>query len=209
MGITEEIGRQCRMPQGRFGAFWLRTMNIAHSRLTQWGLRHVKIRESDTILDVGCGGGKTVSDLAKIATEGKVYGIDYSEASVAIATSVNKRYINAGRVEIYHASVESLPFPDDMFDLVTAVETYFFWPDLVNNLKEIRRVLKPGGHLAIVNEAYRDERFEKRNAIFAKAGNFTYHSPDEFYTFLKDAGYSHVQIDVLPAKNWIAATGIK
>jgi len=64
-----------------------------------------------------------------------------------VATSVNQRYINTGRVEILRASVESLPFSDDMFDLVTAVETYYFWPDLVENLKEIRRVLKPGGAL--------------------------------------------------------------
>lgn len=209
MGIVKEIGKQCRIPQGRFGAFWVRTMNIAHSRLTRWGLSHVKISESDTILDVGCGGGKTVKRLAEMTPEGKVYGIDYPEACVAIANSVNRRYINTRHVEILHASVESLPFPDDMVDLVTAVDPHFFWPDLVENLREIRRVLKPGGYLLLINEAYRDDKFEKRNAIFAKAGNFTYHLPDEFKTFLKAAGYSHVQIDVLPDKNWITATGVR
>jgi len=196
------------MPEGRFGAFWARFMNIGHSRLTQWGLNHISINKDDTILDIGCGGGRTVNTLAKIAAEGKVYGIDYSEVSVAVSTSKNKRLIDAGRVKILHASVDSLPFSADMFNLVIAVESCHFWPDLVNNLKEIRRVLKPGGSVIIVNAIYRDERFEKRNSKVARMGDFTYHLPDEFRVFLKDAGYSSIQIEVLENKNWIAVTGI-
>jgi len=196
------------MPEGRFGAFWARFMNIGHSRLTRWGLSHISINKDDTILDIGCGGGRTVNTLAKIAAEGKVYGIDYSEVSVAVSTSINKKLIDAGRVRILHASVDSLPFPDDMFNLVIAVESCHFWPDLVNNLKEIRRVLKPGGSVIIVNGIYRDERFEKRNSKVARMGDFTYHLPDDFRVFLKDAGYSSIQIEVLENKNWIAVTRI-
>lgn len=201
MGIMEKILKQARMPEGRFGAFWARFMNIGHSRLTRWGLSHISINKDDTILDIGCGGGRTVNTLAKIAAEGKVYGIDYSEVSVAVSTSKNKRLIDAGRVKILHASVDSLPFSDDMFNLVIAVESCYFWPDLVNNLKEIRRVLKPGGSVIIVNGIYRDERFEKRNSKLARMGDFTYHLPDEFRVFLKDAGYSSIQIEVLENKN--------
>jgi ubiquinone/menaquinone biosynthesis C-methylase UbiE len=208
MGIMEKILKQDRMPEGRFGAFWARFMNIGHSRLTRWGLSHISINKDDTILDIGCGGGRTVNTLAKIAAEGKVYGIDYSEVSVAVSTSKNKRLIDAGRVKILHASVDSLPFSADMFNLVIAVESCHFWPDLVNNLKEIRRVLKPGGSVIIVNGIYRDERFEKRNSKVARMGDFTYHLPDDFRVFLKDAGYSSIQIEVLEKKNWIAVKGI-
>ena len=208
MGIMEKILKQARMPEGRFGAFWARFMNIGHSRLTRWGLNHISINKDDTILDIGCGGGRTVNTMAKIAAEGKVYGIDYSEVSVAVSTSKNKKLIDAGRVKILHASVDSLPFPDDMFNLVTAVESYHFWPDLINNLKEIRRVLKPGGSVIIVNAIYRDERFEKRNSKLAIMGDFTYHLPDEFRDFLKDAGYSSIKIELLEKKNWIAVKGI-
>jgi len=208
MGIMEKILKQDRMPEGRFGAFWARFMNIGHSRLTRWGLSHISINKDDTILDIGCGGGRTVNTLAKIAAEGKVYGIDYSEVSVAVSTSINKKLIDAGRVRILHASVDSLPFPDDMFNLVIAVESCHFWPDLINNLKEVRRVLKPGGSVIIVNGIYRDERFEKRNSKVAIMGDFTYHLPDEFRIFLKDAGYSSIQIELLEKKNWIAVKGI-
>ena len=191
-----------------FGRLMARGMNYGH-KVAGWGLSHLSINKDDTILDVGCGGGKTVNTIAKITTEGKVYGIDYSEDCVIVASKINKKLIDAGRVEILHASVESLPFPNDFFDLVTAVETYYFWPDLINNLKEIRRVLKPGRSVVLINEAYRYDKFKKRNAKWAKLGDFTYHLPEEFRKFLRDAGYSSVEIDVLESKNWIAVRGTK
>jgi len=207
--IMEKMVKQSRKPTGTFGRFYARSMNYGHSKVTRWGLNHVSINKNDTILDIGCGGGKTVNTLAKTATEGKVYGIDYSEDSVAVASRINRKFIDAGRVEILHASVASLPFPDDLFDLVTVVETYYFFPDLVNNLEEIRRVLKPGGSVTLINEAYRHDKFEKRNAKWARAGDFAYHLPEEFRGFLRDAGYSSIQIDVLESKNWITAIGVE
>ncbi|MBC8275304.1 MAG: class I SAM-dependent methyltransferase [Chloroflexi bacterium] len=209
MGLMEKMMNQCRKPTGTFGRLMARSMNHGHSKVTQWGLGHVSVNKDGAILDVGCGGGKTVNTLANRAAEGKVYGIDYSEACVAVASKTNKRFVDAGRVEILHASVASLPFPDDFFDLVTVVEAYYFFPDLIDNLKEIRRVLKPGGSVMLINECYRHDAFEKRNAKWATAGDFTYHLPEEFREFLTDAGYSSVQIDVLENKNWIAAMGTK
>ena len=97
------------------------------------------------ILDVGCGGGMTVARLAAIATEGKTYGIDYSEASVAASLKANRERIAAGRVEVLLGSASHLPFPDQMFDLVTAVETHYYWPDLNADMREVLRVLKRGG----------------------------------------------------------------
>jgi len=209
MGLMEKMAKQSSKPTGRFGTFYARLMNIGHSKVTRWGLNHVSTNKDDTILDIGCGGGKTVNTLANRATEGKLYGIDYSEDCVAVASKINKKLIDAGRVEIFHASVESLPFPNDSFDLVTAVESYYFWPDLINNLKEIRRVLKPGGSVILINAMYRHEKFERRNANWARMGNFTCYLPEEFRAFLRDAGYSSIQIDVLENKNWITAIGTK
>jgi len=209
MGVMEKIIKQARMPTGRSGSFCARLMNIGHSSVTRWGLSHISINRDDTILDIGCGGGKTVNTLAKIATEGEIYGIDYSEICVAVSTNKNKRLIDAGRVKILHASVVSLPFSDNMFNLVVAVESYYFWPDLINNLREIRRILKPDGSLILINEMYRNERFEKRNSNWARIGDFTYHLPEEFRVFLHYAGYSSIQIEVLENKNWISAVGMK
>jgi len=68
-----------------------------------------------------------------------------------------KKFIETDRVEIEHAFVSSLPYSDNMFNLVSGFETYYFWPDLINDLKEIYRVLKPGGTLVLINEMYRKE----------------------------------------------------
>ena len=71
-----------------------------------------------------------------------ICGIDYSEEMVHLAQKTNKKFVENGHVEIIHGSVSSLPFPDGTFDLVTAFETYYFWPNLIDDLKEIKRVLK-------------------------------------------------------------------
>jgi SAM-dependent methyltransferase len=205
----EKLAKQAGKPTGKFGILFARSMNKGHIPLTMWGLRHVVINKNDVILDIGCGGGKTVQTLATIATEGSIYGIDYSEVSVKVSTAFNRRIVDSGQVKIAHASVESLPFPDNMFDLVTAIETYYFWPDLINNLKEIRRVLKSKGALILINECYRDDRFEKRNSKWAQMGDFVYYLPEEFKAFLEDAGFFRIQIDVLEKNNWITAIGAK
>ena len=62
---------QCQKPRGFFGRFVLWNMNSRHSRVTDWGLAHVSVSERDTILDVGCGGGRTVCKLAAMAAQGK------------------------------------------------------------------------------------------------------------------------------------------
>jgi len=116
----------------------------ASFQIDRLGLSHVTINMTESILDVGCGGGRTISKLAAMASEGKVFGIDYSEDSVAAARRTNARWIDIGRVEIEQGSVSQLPFADDSFDLVTAIETHLFWPDLPNDFRKIFRVLKPG-----------------------------------------------------------------
>src|ERR1700746_521991 len=106
---------QCQNPTGWLGRWMLRNMNSRHSKVTDWGLSKVSIAKQDIILDVGCGGGRTVSKLAAIATQGKVYGIDHSAESVAMAMRTNKQWIGMARVEVGEASVSRFPFSDGAF----------------------------------------------------------------------------------------------
>jgi ubiquinone/menaquinone biosynthesis C-methylase UbiE len=150
MGLISNVLNQCRKPSGWFGRFVLWDMNRYHANVTDWGLQHLAIEQHDTILDVGCGGGRTVHKLAGIATESKVYGLDFTQESVSVSRRTNTRWIQLGRVDIHHGLVSCLPFCEHLFDLVTAVETHFFWPDLVADLHEVLCVLKPGGKLIII-----------------------------------------------------------
>jgi len=93
--------------------------------------------------------------VSSTAMRGKVYGVDYSDESVAATKRTNVRWIDLGRVEIRQGSVSQLPFPDGMFDLVTAVETHFWWPNLPGDMREVFRVVKPGGTLVLIAEIYK------------------------------------------------------
>jgi ubiquinone/menaquinone biosynthesis C-methylase UbiE len=209
MSLIEKFVKQCRKPSGRFGKFVARVMNFGHSGLRRWGLSHVSINPDAIILDIGCGGGKTIKEMATFAPDGKIYGIDYSEDMIQVTKKVNKALIKKGLVEVKHGTVSSLPFIDNMFDLVTAFETVYFWPNLIDDLKEIKRVLKPDGTLLIANEVYKDDKFEKRNTKWARLADMQLHTPDEYKDFLTQAGYRFVEIDKKPSKNRITATAKK
>ena len=202
---------QCSKPTGWLGRFTLWRMNSCHSKLTDWGLKHILIENHRTILDVGCGGGRTVSKLAAIATQGKVFGVDYSEESVAATKRTNAQWIDLGRVEIRHGSVSRLPFPDDMFDLVTAVETHFWWPNLPGDMREVLRVLKPGGTLILIAEIYRgaNTMAAKFAEKYASRTCMTLLSVDEHRELFTSAGYSNVQVIEERDKGWICGVGRK
>jgi len=184
-------------------------MNSSHSGVTDWGLKHVLIEKHFTILDVGCGGGRTIQKLAAIATEGMLYGVDYAKGSVQASRGKNGRLIKAGRVEIRQGSVSQLPFSDDMFDLVTAVETQYYWPDLVNDMKEILRVLKPGGTLLIIAETYKGGRYDKLQRPVMTLLRSAHLSVNGHRELFSAAGYTDVQIFEEYNRGWICGTGRK
>jgi ubiquinone/menaquinone biosynthesis C-methylase UbiE len=214
MSLAHELLRQCGKPTGWLGRATLWRMNRSHSRVTEWGLSHVSIGKADTILDVGCGGGATIARLAGLATEGKIYGVDYSEDSVAASRKTNQHLIVAGRVEVLQASVSHLPFADNLFDLVTAVETHYYWPHLASDVAETLRVLKPGGIFALIAEAYKGGKYDRllrRLEALQRRGimNYAHLTASEHGSLLSAAGYSDVQVVEQYEKGWLCATGRK
>lgn len=200
---------QCRKPVGEAGKLVADEMNINHYELTSWGLGKIDIKQDSIILDIGCGGGRTVNRLALLAPEGKVFGIDYSNDCVNWSIEFNKGLIDSGKVEIHNASVEKIPFEDNKFDWALAVETVYFWPNLLQNFSEIKRVLKPSGRIMIINEMYASQSFQDRNDPYVKAGNLKLHTPQELEELLKKAGYVNIQIHLVENKNWMCCIGEK
>jgi ubiquinone/menaquinone biosynthesis C-methylase UbiE len=207
--LTQQRLKNARKPTGRFGRLLIRAMNISHYRLTDWGLSHLSIGKQDTILDLGCGGGGTIHKLAKIATNGKVYGIDFSDESVMVSRMTNKQFIQMGRVEIQQSSVSCLPFSDSMFDLVTAVNTHYFWPDLVTDMQEVLRVLKPGGTLTIISSVYDGGKYDKRNQKYAALMKISFPSVNELRELFMRADYLEVQMFEKYNRSWICGIGRK
>ena len=205
MKLLGRLLSQSGRPRGCFGRILVRVMNLGHSGLTRWGLSKVQIPEHANVLDIGCGGGRTLKYLGSLVGLGKVVGIDYSEDSVAVARKSNQKLIVSGRVEVLHGAVSSIPFLDATFDLVTAVETYYFWPDMSADLAEIRRVMKPKGKLLIIAARYLGSKFDKRNIKLRGVGGMRCFSVQEFEDTLENAGFYNVVVNVVPRKGWICA----
>ena len=195
---------QFSRPSSLMGRLLLRSMNIGHGRLHQWGLKAAGIQLTDRVLDVGCGGGKAISRILE-ETRREVAGVDHSPEAVKTARSVNRAAVSSGRLRIVESSVESLPFRDGFFDVVTAFETTYFWPELQAALTEIHRVLNRGGRLVIANE------FADRASAGAWADRLNMHVPDSeaLAGAAYEAGFLMVDVSVHPHNGWLRLVAAK
>lgn len=195
MGLLKSLFTNCANPQGRMGRAMLRFMNLCHAPLTNWGLDLIHFQDGWTMLDVGCGGGATLKRLLKRSKNSQVYGIDISKASVEKARKVNAQVLDK-RVFVEQGSVEKLPYDNDKFDLVTAVETIYFWPNLPACLQEVRRVLKPGGCFAIMVEVV-----DSNSKWTDLCEGMTAYSPDKIKNMLDEAGFVQTETHLKLANN--------
>jgi SAM-dependent methyltransferase len=107
-------------------------------------------------------------------------------------------------VEILEEAVSSMRFNDGAFDLITAIETHYFWPDLGNDLKEVHRVTKQDGQLLIVGAVYKNRRFDRRNQRIVDAIGMTYLSIEELRGVLEGVGFSEFDALEEKKKGWFA-----
>jgi ubiquinone/menaquinone biosynthesis C-methylase UbiE len=205
--VAAWLMQQVRKPGGWVGRAVARAMGMSHSAMTDWGLQQLTVAKNASVLDVGCGGGRTVGKLAALAPEGRVVGLDYSAASVAVARKTNAEAIQAGRVAIEQGSVAALPFPDGTFDIVTAVETHYYWPNLAASVREVFRVTKPGGTFALIAETYRGGPLVWLYTPVMALLRAAFLTDAEHRDLLSQAGFSEVSTEHAKGKNWICATG--
>ena len=194
-----------RKPEGFGGKIMVAMMNVGHSAVARWGLQFLNAAPDAKVLDCGCGGGANMKTLLKLCPKGKVQGIDYAAVSVEKAQKVNASAIEAGRCAVQQARVAELPFEAERFDVVTAFETVYFWPDLPQCFLEVWRVLKPGGTFLICNESNGDtDKDEKWTRII---GGMTIYKDTELEAYLEQAGFRDVQIH--KRKSWLCVTARK
>jgi ubiquinone/menaquinone biosynthesis C-methylase UbiE len=200
----QRIMEQFRCPTGVQGRKLADYMNEHHSALTDWGLEKVKIKPNFTILDIGCGGGKTLTKLAKFAFQGQVYGMDCSKDMVEYSREINRDLITQNRVSIVEGCVDKTSFPNEFFNLVTAIETYYFWPSLKDAFQEIYRILKPQAQMLMINEMVKNGTYEKENAELIKKTHTNIKSFPEIKDTLTTAGYKKIQIFQKTGSLWNA-----
>lgn len=189
--MTEEKVRFGK-PQGKEGESLLDQMDDHHTPVSIWAIKHMDIKETDTIVDIGCGSGLNIRRLHQKSPKAKTYGVDYSSTSVKKSTTLNKELVEKGEIEVIEANVQNMPFGEDTFDIVTAFETVYFWPTIVDSFKEVKRILKPNGKFCIIMDAngiYAPE-LEK----VAQEEGCKFYTDDELIELLKQAEYSKITV---------------
>jgi SAM-dependent methyltransferase len=156
-----ESGERCKGldciwgdPRGVLGGAALTAMALKNGRQNKAALDLLAPRLGDAVIELGCGPGMGVrAALKRVGREGFVAGIDQSATAAHYATHAAHSAVLKGRAVIMRAEVADLPFRDCMFDRAFAVNTFQFWPDPARGLREVARVLAPGGRLVITQRA--------------------------------------------------------
>jgi ubiquinone/menaquinone biosynthesis C-methylase UbiE len=141
--------RQFMRPEGWVGGLFGRLMARKNADQTLTGIELFDVRPQDHVLEIGFGPGVGIQALTARAREGRVCGVDWSNAMVAQAAQRNRAAVSARRVELRHGAADRLPYPDAVFDKVFEANSFHIWPDRDAALREIYRVLKPGGRLML------------------------------------------------------------
>lgn len=200
----KDLIKNARKPVGELGHQILDRMNNSHEAMAQWGVSHFEVKDDSKILDIGCGGGRNIQRFAEqISENGRVVGIDYSEVSVEKSIELNKDAIDNGIANVLQESVSEMPFYDETFDIATAFETIYFWPDFINDLKEVNRVLKEGGFIFICNEAvYHEGEMDKYDDL-VELLDMKIYSEDVLEKSLKTAGFEDFKAYFNNENDWI------
>ena len=193
-------------PAGDAGRDMILRMNREHGPLRAWGFAHIPVGRS--VLDVGCGAGAALRELADRCPGAELTGCDISPLAVETATALNEDFVRTGRMRFLRCGVPDLPFADGAFDTVFSVESLYFWPDQVAGLREIRRVLAPGGWFMTALEMAGGAMNERQLAIVEHL-KMRCPNLEELRGLLLEAGFADVTAEFEPEHRWLRASGRK
>jgi ubiquinone/menaquinone biosynthesis C-methylase UbiE len=185
---------QFRKPGRVFGRLFGKIMAQGNEYEAGWTVSLLNIQLNDHVLEIGFGPGVAIQYASQKAVNGLVAGIDFSPTMVQVASKRNAAAIKAGRVDLRRGEVSSLPFPDETFDKSYTIHCIYFWSKPLDALREVRRVLKTGGLLA-VTILPTDEWAKKRPV---PPDIFTLYRGDEVAQLLIEAGYRDVRVEMSP-----------
>ena len=187
--VAEKI-TQCMKPHGEEGFETIENMNENHREISEFAFKCIDVNVNDNILDIGCGGGVNIEKFLKL-TSGNVDGLDYSEVSVKASSDRNQDAVDAKRCRIIQADVSDMPIGDEEYDLASAFETIYFWPDIGETFKEVSRIIRPKGKFMIAQGTDGNHPDDEK-WLSTVEGMRVYTAP-ELEKYLLDAGFSSVK----------------
>ncbi|WP_407411333.1 class I SAM-dependent methyltransferase [Methanobrevibacter sp.] len=187
--VAEKI-TQCMKPHGEEGVETIQNMNENHKEISEFAFEKINVGANDKILDIGCGGGVNIEKFLKLTSE-NVDGLDYSEVSVAESIKRNQDAVDRGRCEVIQADVRNMPLEDESYDLASAFETIYFWPEIGETFKEVSRIIKPNGQFMIAQGTDGNHPDDEK-WLATVEGMHVYTAPD-LEKYLLDAGFESVE----------------
>ncbi len=172
-------------PRGWRGWVVGQLMAIKNRERSLWVLSLLKLTPADRVLEIGFGSGADIRRVAARIPEGLVMGIDHSDAMVRLAASKNAGAIGAGHVSLRQGSASNLTYESNSLDVVYSINVAQFWDKPVEVAQEIRRVLKPGGQVAL---AIQPRNKGATEATVLKTG-------EKLVEALSAAGFSPVRLE--------------
>ena len=187
--LRRMISDQLSRPSGLAGRVVAAGMNRGNRDFNARAIEKLDVRPGTRVLDLGFGGGLTFRPL--LEKRATVVGVDRAEDMVAAASERHREDIAAGRISVHAGDVLALPLEDAAVDRVLTVNTVYFWRDLAPALREVHRVLAPGGRIVI---GIRDGSVMER----VDPAVFTLRPPDEIAAALGSAGFGSPEVDSAP-----------
>lgn len=202
MNIIKKIFNNTGKPEGFFGKMMVNSMNSGHAKVSDWGISNFPDIKPERIVDLGCGGGRNTKVFLKKYPDAHVTAMDYSDISVAATEKLNNEEIQNGRCKVIEGNVKNIPLPDKEFNLATAFETIYFWPNLEKCFKEVYRILKHDSYFIITNEA--DGETDKDKNWENTIDNMKIYKIDEICAMLKNAGFTSVSVRRMEKNSWVS-----
>jgi ubiquinone/menaquinone biosynthesis C-methylase UbiE len=191
--IGRFIASQFRKPSGLLGYLIGNGMARGNEPEARWTIDLLNIQPHTRVLEIGFGPGVAIHYAAEQAVQGHVSGIDYSETMIQVARKRNASAIRNGLVDLTHGDVRSLPYEDATFDRTFTIHCIYFWAEPTACLREVWRVLRPNGVLAITILP-KDKWTRHRPS----ADVFTLYSSSEVAQLVADAGFRNERVEAYP-----------
>jgi len=190
MYFSSFFSKQAKKPTGLFGSIVMAAIfDIGNAYLNAMAEDALAIENKDHVIDIGCGTGKLIRNMANKINEGYIEGVDFSHSMVSIARKKNKKQINKGIVKIVEDDFDSLFYQNENFDKACSVNTIYFWPKPEVTATKIFSILKPGGRLILAFEDIR--QLQQRNLDHDV---FNFYTLEKVEDLLYRSGFSSVEI---------------
>jgi len=184
-------------------------MAMGHSGFYKNTANILNLTPDDAYLEIGFGSGLFIKKYASHVK--RIAGLDYSEDMVKLANKINKDLVKSGKAEFKQGNASTLPWNENEFSAVAGIETFFFWPKPQLSLKEIFRVLIPGGRLVLEMAYNKDDGKDHTKQV--EKHNLKLYSSEEMKILLKEAGFSEISIVYykslrIPFKGYVVPKGM-